>query len=183
MIDSKNELKNYLKTEKQLYNLRKSWRILSFFNLSEPSIIWRYQRLLRIWEYHQNLNHRIRGAIYKVRCNKLGRKYGFHIHPNNFGIGLHILHLGSILVNEKVRVGKNCALHINAALIATRGVGDSPTLGDDCKIGVGAILVGGITLGNQVVIGAGAVVTKSFTENHVTIAGVPAKIISNNFNI
>ena len=184
MIKTKQDLKRYLKSEKTLYiALPRAWRFLAFFHLSEQSIIWRYQTLLRRWEYHLNVKHRFRTIIYKLKCNKLGRKYGFHLHPNNFDEGLFIAHLGSILINESTRVGRNCCVHINTAMIATRGTSDSPCLGDNCKIGVGAILVGGIELGNEVVVGAGAVVTKSFKENHITIAGVPARIISHNAKI
>ena len=46
-------------------------------------------------------------------------------------------------------------------------------------IGPGAKLYGKITIGNNVAIGANAVVNKSFGSN-ITIAGIPAKIISNN---
>ena len=53
----------------------------------------------------------------------------------------------------------------------------APCLGDNCWIGPGAKLFGGITIGNGVMIGAGSVVNKSFTENNITIVGVPARKI------
>ena len=88
------------------------------------------------------------------------------------------MHLGSIVVNKNTRVGRNCSIHINTAFVATGGTVDSPVLGNNCIVGIGAIFVGGIRLGNEVAIGAGAVVTKSFDEDHITLAGVPAKIVS-----
>lgn len=51
-------------------------------------------------------------------------------------------------------------------------------IGNDCWIATNAVILPGVQLGNNVVVAAGAVVTKSFPSN-VVIAGVPAKIISN----
>jgi serine O-acetyltransferase len=53
-----------------------------------------------------------------------------------------------------------------------------PVIGDNCYIGPGAKLYGGIILGDNVAIGANSVVNKSF-EGDCVIAGVPAKVISN----
>lgn len=50
------------------------------------------------------------------------------------------------------------------------------TIGDNCFIGVGSILLPGVTLADNCIVGAGSVVTKSFKEGSV-LAGVPARII------
>lgn len=53
----------------------------------------------------------------------------------------------------------------------------SPTkIGDNCFIGMNAIIMPGVTLGNNVIVGSGSVVTKSFPDD-VVVAGNPAKII------
>ncbi len=179
MIKTKKDLKNVLKIEKKLCNPPRLPFLLMMFGASEKSIIWIYQKRLRKWEFYLNNKKRFFSVIYKFKTLRLGHKYGLSIMPNCFDAGLHIMHLGSILVNSNTRVGKNCTIHVNTAIVATGGISSSAVIGDDCKIGVGATLVGGISLGNHVVIGAGAVVTKSFKENHITLAGVPAKIISN----
>ena len=47
-----------------------------------------------------------------------------------------------------------------------------------CWIGAGAIVLPGVSItGEYVVVGAGAVVTHDITEDHVLVAGVPARII------
>ncbi len=176
MIKTKAELKQCLKTEKKSY-VKTSW-FLSLIGLSESSIIWRYQKFLRKWEYHYNSNHKCRTLFYKMKATSIGIKYGFHISPNNFDIGLYIVHIGSILINKNTRVGKNCRIHINTALVATSGKENGPIIGDNCYIGVGASIIGGIVLRDNITIGAGAVVTKSFEESSITLGGVPAKIIS-----
>ena len=50
------------------------------------------------------------------------------------------------------------------------------TIGDNCWIGAGAIVLGGVSLGDNVTVAAGAVVTQSFPGNCL-IGGVPAKIL------
>lgn len=49
-------------------------------------------------------------------------------------------------------------------------------VGNNVFIGLGAIILPGVTIGNNVVIGAGAVVNKSIPENSVA-AGVPARVL------
>jgi acetyltransferase-like isoleucine patch superfamily enzyme len=50
------------------------------------------------------------------------------------------------------------------------------SIGQNCWIGAGAIIIDGVALGNGCVVAAGSVVTKSFSDNSV-IAGVPAVLV------
>lgn len=50
------------------------------------------------------------------------------------------------------------------------------TIGDECCIGMYAVILPGTTLGRHVIVGANSVVKGEFPDNCV-IAGVPAKII------
>lgn len=50
------------------------------------------------------------------------------------------------------------------------------TVGDDCWIGGGAIILPGVTIGNRCVIGAGSVVTKDVPPDSVVV-GNPAHVI------
>jgi len=49
-------------------------------------------------------------------------------------------------------------------------------VGNNCVIGIGAIILPGIRIGDEVVVGAGAVVTKDVPSN-VVVAGNPARVI------
>lgn len=178
MIKTKKDLKRVLLFEKEKYHLKKFHSLRRVLNICERSSIWHFQKLLRKTEYHLNAHHLLRSKFYGFRKRCFGEKIGFSIPVNCFEEGLVIMHTGRILINKNARVGKNCMLHCNTYLVATNGVTDSPTLGDDCKIGVGAILIGGIHIADGIAIGAGSVVTKSFEEKNITIAGNPAKKIS-----
>lgn len=50
-------------------------------------------------------------------------------------------------------------------------------IGDNCFIGMGAILLCGVSLTNNIIVAAGSVVTKSFNEERIIIGGNPAKKI------
>lgn len=104
---------------------------------------------------------------------------GFSIPPNVFGKGLSIAHRGTIIVNSHSKIGDNCRLHACVNIGTKPGVPDAaPTIGDNVYIAPGVKIYGSIHIGNGVVIGANAVVNKDFLEDNVTIAGIPAKIIS-----
>ncbi len=90
------------------------------------------------------------------------------------------MHVGPILMNGRVTVGKNCKLHINTALVAGGTNDDVPTLGDGCILGVGAVVAGGVSLADYTAVGANSFVNKSFEEPNIAIAGVPARKISDN---
>ena len=87
---------------------------------------------------------------------------------------LRIIHLGSILINNKVRLGNDCKLHINTAFVAKGTSNEAPTLGNGVVVGVGAVVLGGIHIADHVAIGANSVVNKDVLESNITVAGIPA---------
>lgn len=102
--------------------------------------------------------------------------YGIHIPPHTkIGPGLYINHGFGIFINANTIIGKNC----NISQLTTIGSnkGTPATIGDNVYIGPSVCIVESVTIGNEVNIGAGAVVTHDIPDG-VTVAGVPAKIIS-----
>lgn len=179
MIQSKADYKHYLEQD----------RIALYKKTNRPRIagdeIWQYERLLRKTEYYMNCKKNPIGKVISVwlhfRLRKMGRKLGgYHIPPNAFEEGLSIAHWGPIVVHPTAKIGKNCRIHQCVTIGATNGQNQAATLGDNIFIGPCTSIIGNIKIGNDIAIGANTVVTKSFEENSITIAGTPAKKISDN---
>ncbi|MEZ9923365.1 serine O-acetyltransferase [Vibrio breoganii] len=173
MIDSYRKYLEYLEADRIALQRNKSLKMLFLDD------IWCFQRLMRKLEYLVNCNGNIaKKLLCQYRYRRLSKKLGFTIPINVFGPGLSIAHQGTIVVNEGASVGANCRLHVCTNIGTAAGEKNSaPKLGNNCYIGPGAKLFGNIEIGNNVAIGANAVVNKSFGDN-VTIAGIPANIIS-----
>lgn len=176
MIRNRNDYKYYLERDRIALK-RKKGKVLK-----DP--IWKYQILLRKSEFFNNCGprfFRVLASISKRRMYVLGRKCGgISIPINCFGPGLSIAHYGSIVVNQSAVVGKNCRIHEGVTIGASGKDGKAATIGDNCFIGTGAKVIGNILIGNGIAIGANAVVTRDFVEDNITIAGIPAKKISDN---
>lgn len=139
----------------------------------------RYIRRLRKIEYLHNVKRRnplCRAYLLflEVINHRLGIKLGFTIPRNVFDQGLCIVHHGTIVVSPYAKIGKNCRIHPSTSIGEYNG---APIIGNNVYIGPGAKIFGPITIGNNVAIGANAVVNKDIPDN-VSVAGIPAKIIS-----
>lgn len=124
--------------------------------------------------------NRKRGFIYKFltwRFGNVSKKLSFSIPVGSCKEGLKLPHYGTIVVNTKSRIGKNCQINVGAVIGSDiKDKGKSPIIGDNCFIGVGAKVIGDVILGDNVIIGANSVVTKSFPEGNCTLMGIPAKV-------
>ena len=109
------------------------------------------------------------------RLHKADIKLSFSIPINVFAEGLSIAHYGPIIVNTKARIGKNCRIHVGVNIGEGGADALAPQIGNNCYLGPGAKLFGGIVLGDNVSVGANAVVNKSFPEGNCTLVGVPAR--------
>lgn len=159
--------------------MTKKEKILEWLIRPEQFYIRKYLRLLRNEEkYTFDKPCKLMAFWYKARKNRLGAKLGFIISAGCFGEGLKLEHYGSVIVNPKSRIGKNCIIHGNCCIGSTGGYpDDSPVIEDNVDIGQNAQILGGITIADNVRIGAGAVVVKDVTTPGVTVVGVPARIV------
>lgn len=106
-------------------------------------------------------------------------KYGFQIYPETqIGEGFYLGHFGSLVINPKTIIGKNCNIAHGVTIgQQNRGKNEgSPVIGDEVWIGTNAVVVGGITIGNNVLIVPNSYVNFDVPPNSVVI-GNPAKII------
>ncbi len=177
MISNYNELREVLSYEKRQY-FNSCFSYLRAFLLRDGKYyIWRYQKSLRVLEYLGTKQKGFMYAIFSRRVNVLGRGIGIELWEGCFEKGLHIYHPNGIVVNSNAKVGKNCILHGNNC-IGNDGYSEiSPIIGDDCELGVGAVVIGNIKIANNVRLAAGAVVIHSIEENFVLVAGIPGKIV------
>ena len=148
--------------------------------------VWLFQRLLRRVEYLINCRPRwnplwtLMRKYYSYRLHRQGVRCGFEIPPNTCGPGLSIAHRGTIVIHPDARIGRNCRIHVDVVIGTRPGPPPEPVpvIGDNCYIGPGAKIFGGVVLGNNLVVGANSVVNRSFPEGHMTIAGAPAHKVS-----
>lgn len=178
MIESKKEYFYYLEADRISLGRKKKPRIFDFDD------IWRFQRLLRKLEYYKNCKKSLiwKPYIYYIswRYLKLSVKLGFTIPLNVIGPGLNIAHRGTIVINNSAKIGENCRLHTCVNIGTKAGEKNlAPQIGNNVYIGPGSKIFGNITIANGVCIGSNSVVNKSIEESNVSVAGAPAKKISN----
>lgn len=154
-------------------------RLLEWLIRPEKYYIHRYMRFLRQEEkYIFSAPNRLLAFWYKARKNRLGSRLGFIISAGCFAEGLQLEHFGSVIVNPKSRIGRNCIIHGNCCIGSDGGYpDDSPVIGDNVDIGQGAQILGGIRVADNVRIGAGAVVVKDVLTPGVTVVGVPGRVL------
>jgi serine O-acetyltransferase len=107
------------------------------------------------------------------------RTFGVDIHPAaRFGQGIMIDHATGIVVGETAQVGNNCSFLHGVTLGGSgKETGDRhPKIGESVLIGAGAKVLGNIMVGDGSRVAAGSVVLTAVPA-HVTVAGVPAKIV------
>lgn len=185
MIKTKSDLKEYIKCDNWYYDkYYSSWDQKLFVFLRDPQYMLRkYKLFLRKEEYCLNNPTKwntIKRLYFLRKKNIIGNKLGVLIPPNTFGKGLQIMHHGCIIANPNAKIGDYCILHGNNCIGKNVKSEKAPMVGDNLDLGIGANLIGGITLGDNVIVGANAVVNKDFDSN-IVIAGVPAKVIKENF--
>lgn len=91
---------------------------------------------------------------------------------------------GGVTIGESVGIGPMVKIHgakhdeigIDIPILFSKLVYSRIVINDDCNIGIGAIIMGGVTIGKGSKIGANAVVNKSIPEYSIAV-GVPAKVI------
>lgn len=89
-------------------------------------------------------------------------------------------------IDGKIVIGKRCYIAANVGLITQN---HDPTdlsahlppsdivLGDQCWIGMNAVILPGVVLGPNTIVAAGAVVNKSHEDGNVVLGGIPARVL------
>lgn len=179
MINSKNELKKYLEADYNYYRRALKRTIIDDLTHEHLRTIWKYIKYLRYEEYYLNCNRKIMRIIYTRKKNIIGNKLGFYIIPNTVEKGITICHHGNVIINGSSKIGENCTLHGDNCIGNNGITKDSPIIGNNVNIGIGAKIIGKVFIANNVKIGANAVVIKSCYNEGATLVGVPAREVKN----
>ncbi len=96
------------------------------------------------------------GPLYFITRNL----YGIELPPGTkIGRRFHIGHQSGIVVIRMAEIGDDVAIRQNVTIGLSLGRGgDSPKIGNRVDIGVGAVIIGGVSIGDDAVIGPNAVV-------------------------
>lgn len=123
----------------------------------------------------------MRKLIYNI-VTQLYAKYLRVIFKMDIGQNTIVHHTARIdkSINPKgIHIGSNCRILRDSVILAhdhCRNLVTDTLIGDNCIIGIRAIILPGIQIGNHVLIGAGSVVTKDIPD-HCIAVGNPAKIL------
>lgn len=137
---------------------------------------------------HALLFHRLASRLRARRLHlfarvvsHLGRFFtGIEIHPGaRIGRRLFIDHGMGVVIGETAVIGDDVTLYQGVTLGGTgKQTGKRhPTLGDRVVVGVGAKILGAVTIGDDAKIGGGAVVLRD-VPSHTTAVGVPARAVA-----
>ncbi len=110
--------------------------------------------------------------------------YGYNIHCGDnvyFNVNCVVLDTMKITIGSNVLFGPAVQIYaathpLDAETRKTLEFSKPVSIGNDCWIGGGAIILPGVSIGNNCIIGAGSVVTKDIPD-HSMAMGNPAKII------
>jgi serine O-acetyltransferase len=111
--------------------------------------------------------------------SQASRMFSVDIHPAaRLGKGLMLDHASGVVIGETATVGDDCSLLHGVTLGGSgKETGDRhPKIGSCVLIGAGAKVLGNIHVGNSARIAAGSVVLADVPP-HVTVAGIPARIV------
>lgn len=103
---------------------------------------------------------------------------GIEIHPEvKIGKNLFIDHGMGVVIGQTAEIGDDCTI-FHGVTLGGKGAGEKrhATIGSRVMIGANAQLIGPVIIGDDVKIGAGAVVVKDVPSN-VTVVGCPARIV------
>ena len=176
-ITDRKKLKYYLECDRAVLGIPES--------LKKPRLlkdhIWRFEILMRKTEYFSNKTTILLKPIYLLyllRYKKWCRIYNLEIPLNCIREGLRIWHLNGIIINPNAKIGRNCS--ISARVVIGQSKDYFPTICDNVELMVESKVLGA-DISDNICVGASSLVIRSITVNNKTIAGIPAKIISNNY--
>lgn len=92
------------------------------------------------------------------------------------GPRLQLFHLVGLIVNPATMIGSDCVLRHSTTLGGRRGADDAPVIGDRVDVGCHSAVLGSVSIGNDVKIGSGAIVVFDVPSG-ATVVGGGARVV------
>lgn len=108
--------------------------------------------------------------------SRCAHKHGGYIGPDTvIKDNLTLPHgLHGIFISRYAEIGENCWIYQNVTIGEVNK--KAPVIGDNCLIGAGAVIIGGVKIGSCVKVGAGAVVSTDIPDG-CTVVSQSVRII------
>lgn len=149
--------------------------------MHSPLEVFLYPSFWAILSYRRAHRQYLKGHYVRARwiSQKSAKKTRIEIHPGaQIGKGLFIDHGTGVVIGETTIIGDNCTLYQGVTLGGTgKEQGKRhPTLGNNVMVGAGAKILGSFTIGDNCRIAAGSVVLQAVPAN-CTVVGIPGRIV------
>ena len=135
------------------------------------------RRFWRLFRRREQTKSRLWRKVLTFHLNRMAHRRGGYIGNSAVIRGVpslpHGLH--GIYISRYAVVGEGCRIYQNVTIGEVEH--RAPEIGDNCLIGAGAVLVGGIKIGSNVKIGAGTVLSTDVPDN-CTDVSQPPRIIA-----
>lgn len=133
-------------------------------------------RLWRLYTKQKKAGNKLWRDVLTFRMSRCAFRHGGYIGPDAEIKGMPEFPHGlqGIFISRYAHIGENCWIYQNVTIGEVNK--QAPVIGDNCLIGAGAIVIGGIKIGNNVKIGAGAVVNGDVPDG-CTVVAQPMRVI------
>ena len=108
--------------------------------------------------------------ILTFMMSRCANRHGGYIGPDTVIKGnLTLPHgLHGIFISRYAEIGENCLIYKNVTIGEVNK--KAPVIGDNCLIGAGAVIIGGVKIGSHVKVGAGAVVSTDIPDGCTVVS-------------
>lgn len=145
-------------------------KIIDYSRGNNLNYFWRLYRLQK--RTHEGLLR----DILTFMMSRCAHRHGGYIGPDTVIKGNPTLPHGlhGIFISRYARIGENCWIYQNVTIGEVNR--KAPVIGDNCLIGAGAVIIGGVKIGSHVKVGAGAVVSTDIPDG-CTVVSQPVRVI------
>ena len=125
----------------------------------------------RIIDYSRgnNLRHFLHDIL-TFMMSRCAHRHGGYIGPDTvIKDNLTLPHgLHGIFISRYAEIGENCWIYQNVTIGEVNK--KAPVIGNNCLIGAGAVIIGGVKIGSYVKVGAGAVVSTDIPDGCTVVS-------------